>query len=133
MIAEIGLFALILALPVALVQGVVPLLGFRRGDAAWMAVARPAAQAQLALIAIAFAALTHAFVTSDFSLAVVAQKDVTVLAEDGRAQRRAEPLEHRRLPQALAHRRFLPRCSFFRCAGCASAAHPPAVSGRPGR
>ncbi len=73
MIAEIGHFALILALPVALVQGLVPLLGFRRGDAAWMAVARPAAQAQLALIAIAFAALTHAFVTSDFSLAVVAQ------------------------------------------------------------
>ncbi len=73
MIAEIGHFALILALVIALVQGTLPIVGWMRGDAAWMALARPAALAQFLLIAAAFAALTHAFVVSDFSVAIVAQ------------------------------------------------------------
>ena len=42
MIAEIGPYALILALLVALVQGTLPLIGAQTGNAAWMAVARPA-------------------------------------------------------------------------------------------
>ena len=71
MINELGHFALILALGVALVQMVVPLIGAARGWGAWMAVAVPAATVQFALIAFAFAALTRAFVTSDFSLLVV--------------------------------------------------------------
>ncbi len=72
MIAETGHFALALALLVALVQATVPLAGAQRGNRAWMAIARPAAVAQLICIAVAFAALTHAFVTSDFSLLNVA-------------------------------------------------------------
>ena len=40
MIPEIGHFALVLALAVAIVQGVVPLIGAARGDAAWMAAGR---------------------------------------------------------------------------------------------
>jgi len=68
MIVEIGHFALILALVVSLVQGVVPLIGARRGDAALMAVARPAALTQTALVALAFGCLMHAYVTSDFSV-----------------------------------------------------------------
>ena len=42
MIPEIGHFALILALLVALVQGTLPLIGAQRGVSAWIALARPA-------------------------------------------------------------------------------------------
>ncbi|HTN97098.1 MAG TPA: cytochrome c biogenesis protein CcsA, partial [Nordella sp.] len=71
MIAETGHFALILALVTALAQCVVPLYGAHRGDRALMNVAAPAALAQFSLIVIAFFALMHAYVTSDFSLANV--------------------------------------------------------------
>ncbi|MFP5345369.1 MAG: hypothetical protein ACLGGU_07065, partial [Gammaproteobacteria bacterium] len=46
MIAEIGHFALIIALGVALVQTILPLAGAARGLPSWMAVARPAAFVQ---------------------------------------------------------------------------------------
>jgi cytochrome c-type biogenesis protein CcmF len=71
MIPEIGQFALALALTVALVQAIVPLAGAARGDAAWIAAARPAAQAQAILVAFAFGCLTYAFVANDFSVAYV--------------------------------------------------------------
>ena len=71
MIIEIGHFALILALGVALVQMALPAWGARAGDAPLMAVAEPAALAQLSLIALSFLALTHAYVTSDFSVETV--------------------------------------------------------------
>ncbi|MBK1869974.1 heme lyase CcmF/NrfE family subunit [Aestuariivirga sp. YIM B02566] len=71
MIAETGHFALILALVTALAQCFVPLYGAHRGDRALMNVAAPAALAQFSLIVIAFFALMHAYVTSDFSLANV--------------------------------------------------------------
>ena len=73
MIPELGHFALILALSVALVQAVVPLVGAQRGDAPWIAMARPAALAQFLLVAVAFACLTQAYVTSDFSVLNVAR------------------------------------------------------------
>ena len=68
MIAEIGHYALILALGVAIVQTVLPLLGTRLRDPQLMDVAAPAAQMQFLLIAIAFVALMTAYVTSDFSV-----------------------------------------------------------------
>jgi cytochrome c-type biogenesis protein CcmF len=71
MIIELGHFALILALAAALIQGSLPMIGAARGDAAWMALARPAAFAQLFFVVFAFCALTHAYVTSDFSVANV--------------------------------------------------------------
>ena len=71
MIVEIGQFALALALFVALAQAVVPMVGAARRDAAWIGVARPAACTQFALIAVAFACLTYAFVVSDFSVLTV--------------------------------------------------------------
>lgn len=71
MIAELGHFALILAALVAVVQSVVPLIGAHKGWPGWMAIAVPAASAQFFLTAFAFAALMHAFVTSDFSLKLV--------------------------------------------------------------
>jgi cytochrome c-type biogenesis protein CcmF len=73
MIPEIGHFALILALLVALVQGIVPMLGAARRDVALMSVAIPAARTQFVLVAIAFACLAYSFVSNDFSVANVAE------------------------------------------------------------
>ena len=72
MIDEIGHFALVLALCIAVLQAVVPLVGAARNDAALMGWARPAALAQFLFVAIAFFALMHAYAVSDFSLANVA-------------------------------------------------------------
>jgi len=70
-IIELGHFALILALCLALVQSTVPLLGAARRQLGWMAVGRSTALVQFALVALAFATLVHAYVTSDFSVANV--------------------------------------------------------------
>jgi len=71
MITELGHVALILALAVAIVQTVVPLIGAHKGWSGWIAVAAPAANLQFVFVAASFAALTWAFVTSDFSLHLV--------------------------------------------------------------
>ncbi|WP_370674768.1 heme lyase CcmF/NrfE family subunit [Pleomorphomonas sp. PLEO] len=68
MIVEFGHFALILALAVAVAQSVLPIAGFLRRDPALMAVAPRASMMQLLLVAIAFAALTYAYLVSDFSV-----------------------------------------------------------------
>jgi cytochrome c-type biogenesis protein CcmF len=77
MIPEIGHFALILALLVALVQGSLPMLGAARGRSDWMALAGPTAVIQLALMLSAFLALMHAYVVSDFTVLNVAQNSHT--------------------------------------------------------
>src|SRR6201987_3079907 len=68
MIAELGHYALVLALALALVQASVPMVGARKNDPVLMAVAGPTAVAQFCFIAIAFAALTMCYVRSDFSV-----------------------------------------------------------------
>ena len=73
MLIELGHFALMLALPVAILQSTLPLVGAARHHHGWMAVARSSALAQFALIAVAMAALMHAYVTSDFSVINVIQ------------------------------------------------------------
>ncbi|MCA3553380.1 MAG: heme lyase CcmF/NrfE family subunit, partial [Rhodobacter sp.] len=78
MIVELGHFALVLALAVALIQSVVPLIGAQRRWGTWMSVAEPAATTQVLLIGFSFAALTYAFVTSDFSLRLVVQNSHTL-------------------------------------------------------
>ena len=77
MIAEFGHFALILAFAVSLYQTVVPMVGASRGWQGWMDSARPAALAQFLLVGLSFAALTVAFVTSDFSLRLVYENSHT--------------------------------------------------------
>jgi cytochrome c-type biogenesis protein CcmF len=72
-IAELGHFALLASLTMAMVQGIFPLLGSYYRRSAWIVLARPAAYSQLFFVSMAFAALTHAFVVSDFSIAYVAQ------------------------------------------------------------
>ncbi|MEY2656702.1 MAG: Cytochrome c-type biosis protein CcmF, partial [Pseudomonadota bacterium] len=76
---ELGHFALILALLVAVVQGVFPLWGTLNRNAAWQALARPSALMQAALVALAFACLSSAFLSNDFSVVYVAQHSNTLL------------------------------------------------------
>ncbi|GAB4261613.1 MAG: heme lyase CcmF/NrfE family subunit [Pararhodobacter sp.] len=78
MIVELGHYALILAFALSLLQTVVPLIGAQRGWADWMAVAKPLASAQFVLVAFSFAALTYAFVVSDFSVALVVANSHTL-------------------------------------------------------
>jgi cytochrome c-type biogenesis protein CcmF len=68
MLVELGHFALVLALLVAAVQGVVPLVGAAARSGPLVDMARPAALAQFGLIALAFLAFMHAHMTSDFSV-----------------------------------------------------------------
>ena len=79
MIAELGHYALVLALGLALVQAVVPLIGARNRDPALIAVARPVALAQFVFVALAFAALTACYVRSDFSVANVFENSHTAM------------------------------------------------------
>jgi cytochrome c-type biogenesis protein CcmF len=68
MIAEVGHYALVLALALALIQSVVPLIGVRTRDGALMAVAEPAALAQFGFVALSFVMLVSCYVASDFSV-----------------------------------------------------------------
>jgi cytochrome c-type biogenesis protein CcmF len=68
MIPEIGHYALVLALGLALVQACVPVYGARKNDIALMAVAGPTAIAQFLFVALSFGALVTCYVTSDFSV-----------------------------------------------------------------
>jgi cytochrome c-type biogenesis protein CcmF len=77
MIAEIGHFALILALAVALLQATLPLVGAKRNDPVLMGLSGPTSVVQFLLVAVAFASLLHAYVTSDFSVLNVAQNSHT--------------------------------------------------------
>ena len=79
MIPEIGHFALVLALVMALVQSVLPLWGAQTGHSGWMRLATPAATAQCLLLLVAYACLTQAFVASDFSVKLAAQHSHTAL------------------------------------------------------
>jgi cytochrome c-type biogenesis protein CcmF len=71
MIAEIGHYALVLALALALIQAVAPVVGARLRDDTLMGVAGPTALAQFVFVAASFAALTACYVSSDFSVASV--------------------------------------------------------------
>ena len=77
MSAEVGQFALILALLLALVQSVAPLWGAHRGDGVLMAVGRQAAILQAIFVSLAFGCLAYAFVTHDFSVALAANHSNT--------------------------------------------------------
>ncbi|MTW15188.1 heme lyase CcmF/NrfE family subunit [Rhodoplanes serenus] len=73
MIAELGHYALVLALVLAVAQATVPLIGLRSGDPALLGVAKPAALVQFAFVTLSFAALTACYVQSDFSVLNVAE------------------------------------------------------------
>ncbi|HEX4857772.1 MAG TPA: cytochrome c biogenesis protein CcsA, partial [Usitatibacteraceae bacterium] len=79
MIPDLGNFALILALILAAMLGVVPMVGAFRSDARLMGMARPLAVGQFVFVAFAFGCLVYAFVTSDFSVQNVAMHSNTKL------------------------------------------------------
>src|SRR6185369_3943560 len=68
MIPEIGHYALVLALALALIQSSVPLIGAARREPALVGLATPAAVAQFFFVALAFFCLTWSHVVSDFSV-----------------------------------------------------------------
>jgi cytochrome c-type biogenesis protein CcmF len=67
-IAELGHYALMLALGLALIQAIMPIVGTRSDDPTLISVAAPAALAQFFFVALSFGALTACYVTSDFSV-----------------------------------------------------------------
>ena len=79
MIPEIGNFSVMLALCLALVQGILPIIGSLRGNQHWMTIARPAAYGQFAFITVAFLCLVYSFVSNDFSVAYVASHSNSTL------------------------------------------------------
>ena len=79
MIAELGHFALWLAVGVTLILGTVPLVGAQRGRADWMALARPATHVLLGLIVFSWLCLMASFVRNDFSVLNVASHSNTAL------------------------------------------------------
>ena len=68
-----------MALVLAVVQSVVPLVGAALLNERWMAVARPAAYAQCGFLLFAFCCLAMNFVANDFTVAYVAQNSNTLL------------------------------------------------------
>jgi len=81
MIPELGHFALIVALLLALTQAILPLVGAQRGNLTLMAVARPAAQGQFVFVALAFGCLAWSFLHNDFSVENVARNSFSQLPE----------------------------------------------------
>mgnify|MGYP000234336509 CR=1 FL=1 len=81
MMPELGQVFLILALLLAVVQAIVPMVGAQLNDSVLMRVARPAAYGQFVFLASAYAILSWGFVTQDFSIAYVAQNSNLQLPE----------------------------------------------------
>jgi len=72
MVPEIGQFALIIALLLAVTQTTLPLAGAATNNRSWIALAAPAGQAQFIFVATAFSCLAYSFITNDFSVLNVA-------------------------------------------------------------
>ena len=72
MVPELGHFALIIALVIAIVLGTVPIVGAARGNAILMSVAKPAGQGFFVFMAMAYACLAWSFLADDFSVLNVA-------------------------------------------------------------
>ena len=79
MIPELGHLALILALCLAIILAIVPLVGSYIRDAGWMGYSRPLAAGQFALTLLSFLCLTWAFIANDFSVAYVANHSNSLL------------------------------------------------------
>ena len=73
MVPEMGHFALALALALALVQSVLPLIGVAKKNLLWMGSTRATSVGQLLFVALAFASLMWSFVVSDFTVLNVAE------------------------------------------------------------
>ena len=72
MIVETGHYALVLALAIALLQSIIPFWGARINHASLMLVGVSTALSQFLFLSVSFAALSYAYLTSDFSVLNVA-------------------------------------------------------------
>ncbi|MCU7871879.1 MAG: heme lyase CcmF/NrfE family subunit [Candidatus Thiodiazotropha sp. (ex Lucinoma borealis)] len=81
MIPELGHFALILSLCLAVTQAVVPLVGSYTRTTSWMAASRTLAWGQFVFLSISLIILTNAFLANDFSVIYVAQHGNTKLPD----------------------------------------------------
>ncbi len=79
MIPELGHFALVLALLLALAQAFFGLVGASRGNVAWMRATQPAVAGQWVMLALSFGALIYAFIDFDFSVKYVATNSNSLL------------------------------------------------------
>ncbi|WP_180978225.1 heme lyase CcmF/NrfE family subunit [Halomonas urumqiensis] len=79
MIPEVGHYALVIALLMAMVQAVMPLAGVATRRPLWMAYARPMAAGQLLFVLIAYVCLTASYLLDDFSVANVANNSNSLL------------------------------------------------------
>ena len=79
MIPELGHFALILALCLAIVQATLPLIGTLNRTPSWVALARPVTWGQFFFLSISLACLVFAFLVNDFSVTYVARNGNTLL------------------------------------------------------
>lgn len=73
MIPELGNYALILALCLALVQGTFPIIGAKYGYRTWIDLSHTASIGQFVFLGLAFSGLTWSFIDNDFSVLYVAQ------------------------------------------------------------
>jgi cytochrome c-type biogenesis protein CcmF len=80
-IAELGHFALIIALSMALLQSIVPMIGSFKGYTSWMRLGSSLSVGQLSFVAISFVCLAAAFLNDDFSLKYVSQNSNTALPD----------------------------------------------------
>lgn len=79
MIAELGHFALILALGLAFAQALIPLAGTIANKPLWIGTARPLSCGQFVFVAISFVCLVTVFLQDDFSVAYVANNSNSLL------------------------------------------------------
>ena len=79
MVAEIGLFSLILALCLTLVLSVMPMAGSFNGNLRWMEQGRILSYGIFGFVFLAFICLVAAFVSDDFSVAYVASHSNSML------------------------------------------------------
>ena len=79
MIPEIGHFALLLCLPIAIFLASIPLLGAILGRPLWMRLGPLLALGQWLFLLLAFICLTHSFLTDDFTVKLVAMHSNSAL------------------------------------------------------
>jgi len=78
-VPEIGHFAIVIALVIAIIQAVLPLVGAVKQNVRWMGVAKPAAVTQFVFMCLAFVCLAYSFATNDFTVKYVAGHSNTYL------------------------------------------------------
>jgi cytochrome c-type biogenesis protein CcmF len=79
MVAELGNFALVLALMMGILLSIYPMWGAYKNHTQMMAMAKPLAIGMFVFTAFAYGCLTHGFMTDDFSLAYVANTSNSTL------------------------------------------------------